>query len=632
VAATLASLAMLHLQPVAATQCTIDEFPTVAVTMKDMQPLVWAKINGVPARFIIDTGSFWSMISPAARARFHLPAGPWLGVRLHGVNGSSAARIASVRTFEFLDVPFRRAKFLVGGNAYRSGAVGLLGGKLLRLQDLELDFARGRMRFVKARHCPGVPLAYWAQRLKEPIGVVRLRRTSSHHPYLIGHAAINGKRIRVLFDTGASRSVLTLRAARRAGITPSSPGVKWLGKFGGGIGKRWINSWIAPLATFRIGDEEIENTHILVSAIHMPGLSVGMILGDDFFLSHRVLVAYRRRRLYFTYNGGPIFDIGHRYVIQSGVSAPVLAGPGLSSKAASGHLRGESGAVRPARSLAGRRARAGALMRRGMAFAAEGEYGRASEYVSRACRLEPKDADFLLRRGTLYLERRQPAKALAEFTAAIKLQPDLYAAHLARAELLLEWKHAPRGSAGEARTDINMVSLLAPNESNAGLMVGNLYARIGHYAAAVRAVKLWIYYHRHDVMLPVAWNSLCRARAEGDIQLRRALRDCNRALARLPHSAEFLDSRGLVYLRLGQFARSITSYDAALAIAPKLATALYGRGLAELREQQDGAGRADIAAAVKIGPRVAQLFARMHLQPEGPRGGGQAAGAPYTSR
>ena len=632
VTATLAALAILHLTPVAAAQCSIEEFPAVAVTMKGMQPLVWTKINGAPARFIIDTGSFWNMISPAARAQYHLPAGPWLwGVRLNGVNGSTAVRIASVRTFKFLDIPFRNAKFFVGGNAYGSGAVGLLGGTLLRLQDLELDFARGRMRFIKTRHCSGVALAYWAQRLKEPIVLVRLRASSTRRPYLIGHASINGKRIRVLFDTGASRSVLTLRAARRAGITPSSPGVKWLGSIGGGIGRRWINTWIAPIATFRIGDEEIEHAHIVVSAIHMPGLNIGMILGEDFFLSHRVLVAYRRRRLYFTYNGGPIFDIGHRYLIQRGASAPVEIGPG-EHPVANRQAPGESRKARPRRSVTARRAQASTLMRRGMALASDGQYERALAKMTRASRLEPKNAAYRLRRGNLYWAMHQPAKALANFSAAIRLQPDLYAAHLARAQLLLNWQHAPPGSAAQIRADLNIVELLAPNESDTGLTLGDLYARIGHYAAAVRAIKLWIYYHRHDVMLPIAWNSLCWARAEGDIQLRRALRDCNRAYARLPRSATILDSRGLVYLRLDRLARAIASYDAALAISPTLATSLYGRGLAELREKRAAVGRADLAAAVRFSPGVAQMFARMHLAPEGPRPDGQAAGAPYTSR
>ncbi len=40
-----------------------------------------------------------------------------------------------------------------------------------------------------------------------------------------GVAYLNGQKIRVLFDTGAGYSLLTLGAAEHAGITPASPGV-----------------------------------------------------------------------------------------------------------------------------------------------------------------------------------------------------------------------------------------------------------------------------------------------------------------------------------------------------------------------------------------------------------------------
>ena len=34
-----------------------------------------------------------------------------------------------------------------------------------------------------------------------------------------------------------------------------------------------------------------------------------MLIGADFFLSHRIYVASSQRKLYFTYNGGPVFNL-----------------------------------------------------------------------------------------------------------------------------------------------------------------------------------------------------------------------------------------------------------------------------------------------------------------------------------
>ena len=34
-----------------------------------------------------------------------------------------------------------------------------------------------------------------------------------------------------------------------------------------------------------------------------------MLLGSDFFLAHHIYVAYSQDKVYFTYNGGPVFDL-----------------------------------------------------------------------------------------------------------------------------------------------------------------------------------------------------------------------------------------------------------------------------------------------------------------------------------
>ena len=602
-----AAIAGLQLTAALAGPCRIEQFPSVAVTMKAGQPLVWARINGKPARFVVDTGSYWTLIAPQMRQQYDLPPGRGpLGQQIYGVNGTVAVQITTAQTFEVLNVPFGAAKFLLGGNAFGSGIAGLIGGAVLHLWDVELDFGHGAMRFVKTEGCRDTPLAYWAK--GQGVGVVKLEDMSQWSPYLIGHARVDGKRMRVLFDTGSTRSTLTLQAAKQIGITTATAGVQRRG-YTGGVGQKWLKNWVAPIAQFQIGDEQITDTHIRVSPIDMGTLRIGLVLGDDFFLAHHVLIDYKRRRLYFTYNGGPVFDTSQRHLLARGAAKPVPSGPAQSVAGAS------AAAAQPARSAPTARAQAEDLMHRGMAAAADKQYGDALEDMSRACNLVPKDAHCLLRRGRIERMAGERAKALADLTEAIQLQPRLYRAHLARAALLLDWAEAPAGSAAEARADINIASLLAPDASNVQLEVGNLYARVGQYAAAIRAIRLWIHAHDSDMLLPVAWDSLCRARAAAGVQLHRALRECERAIASVPGSALFLDSRGLVYLRLGEFSRSVASYDAALALRPKSASALFGRGLDELHERKVAAGRSDLATAEKIDPGVANRFSRMHLAP-----------------
>jgi hypothetical protein len=226
------------------------------VTMVNMQPLISAQINGVQARFVAATAFFYGMISPAAAARFKPPLTPApLGLSVEGVGGTTVPEVATVKTFTSINVPIHHVRFLVGGNDDAPGAVGYLGQNLLRVADDEFDSANGVMRFVKTEHCGSKELAYWDT--TKPIGVVDLEQMSAADPQLIGWGRVNGHRICVLFDPGTSRSVLSLSAARRAGISPGTPGV--------------------------------------VADIHRSGTGADMSLGADFFLSHHVYVAYGRR-------------------------------------------------------------------------------------------------------------------------------------------------------------------------------------------------------------------------------------------------------------------------------------------------------------------------------------------------
>ena len=111
-------------------------------------------------------------------------------------------------------------------------------------------------------------------------------------------------------------------------------------------------------------------------------------------------------------------------------------------------------------------------------------------------------------------------------------------------------------------------------------------------------------------------NGRCWARAQLGQDLDKALGDCNRAL-RMIKTSGFLDSRGLVYLRLGRLDEAIADFDAALAENPKLAWSLYGRGLARLKKGMKAEGDADIKAALAIRPRLAETARRVGLAPEG---------------
>lgn len=611
----------------AAANCQLQQLGTLPVDMQGLRPLVWTKINGVKARFILDSGSFYSMISRDAAVQYGLPVTPAPKKNLYimGVGGTEKADIATAASFEFLGVPLPKVGFMVTDQKPAGDLAGLLGQNLLRISDVEYDLANGIVRFIKPVDCASQPLAYWA--VSTPYSFVELKYMDIVRSNLHATATIDGHPVTVVFDTGSSRSLLSLQTAQRLGITPSSPGVTFLGTVTG-IGPAVTKVWVAPIDSFQIGGEKVEHTHLPIGNLrpdrstgHVSDTDPDMLLGDDFFLSHRIYVAYSQNKLYFTYNGGPLFNLDIPPGA-SGTATPPAAVPATQ----------QASAAAGAQSVSDAPTDADGFRRRGMARASMQEFSQSLADLTRACELAPHDADDRYARGMVYAEDGQFKSAVNDFNAAITLQPDDADAHLARAELLQSHPDAePTATTADVKSDLDAVSRAAAPSASVHLTLAELYGNIGAYPTAIEQIDQWLSNHRDNEHQALGLNARCRLGASANRNLESALDDCNHALALRPLAPEriesrirnaltpdnpyILDSRGLVYLRLGNFKDAMLDYDSALQGNPGLANALYGRGLAELRLGKKAQGARDLAAAEKLDSGIAQRFAKMGLAP-----------------
>ena len=186
---------------------------------------------------------------------------------------------------------------------------------------------------------------------------------------------------------------------------------------------------------------------------------------------------------------------------------------------------------------------------------------------------------------------------------------------VARAGLRLNRRDATGDAGGDALADLDKVNLSVAKEADVRLALGNLYARAGSLDQAIEQYDKWLDAHLQEVRTPEVLVSRCRARAMLGQDLDKALVDCNRAVKERPQAVVYLDSRGLTYLRLGQYDKALKDYDAVLASLPRNPWALYGRGLAELHDGKTARGQADIAASKSVDPRVAQEAAKRGLTP-----------------
>ena len=554
-----------------ASKCKVAKMADFPITMAGREPMVEARFGDKTARFILDSGAFYSTISRAGAAEFGLkvtPTPPWF--RLKGIGGDTSAGIATADKFSLAGNALPKIDFIVGGSD--TGTAGLLGQNILGIADVEYDLPHGAVRLMKTIGCARTGLAYWAG--DKPFTMVELEGTADgpFRPHTVGTILLNGVKIKAMFDSGAQSSLLSLTTAKRLGITPNTPGVVFDGQ-SSGLGTHRVPTWLATFDRIDIGGEAISHPKIRISELDLG--NADMLIGVDFFLTHRMFVSNINHRMYITYEGGPVF--------------------GLSPKGA----RSSDGQALDLTDKAAAPTTADGFSRRGAAYASNHKLADALADFDKAVALAPNESQYVYQRAMARFADGDRPGALADLDRTITLSPDNSDARLRRAEARLG-----DGNEAGAKEDIKAAdSALAPS-SDKRLMVASFYDRLGEPDAALPNYDLWLKSHPEDSSRGIALNGRCWARGLLNRDLDKAMDDCNAALRAMPREGSIIDSRALIHVRRGEWKQALTDYNAALAINPRSAWSLYMRGLIEAKSGQEVQAKADRAAAIAIDPKV----------------------------
>ncbi len=550
--------------------CQLKDYGTLPVEMVGSRATTMVKINGTNTRFILDTGAFFNTMSSANAASLGLKLQPApFGFRIGGVGGAATAQQAHVKEFGILDTTLKNIDFIVGGTDMGHG---LLGANLLDLVDLEIDLAHGKLTLFKAEHCDKTSLAYWAKDGKYNVAdIERSNNPFDRRTFLT--VTINGRKVRAVIDSGASSTVLSRSAAERVGLNLDDTDFKASSSFG--IGAKSVKTWTARVDSFSVGTETIQHSKMAVIDGRM-GDDTDMLLGVDFLLAHHMFIANGEKKAYFTYNGGRMFTFA--------------AAPSDSDKSDAGTAADESGAAPKT---------AGDYALLGEAHLSRGEPNAAVADLDEAIRMAPDQAAYYVARARAHGQNKQADAALTDLDKSVSLDPKNVEALLLRAEL--RFAHKDRTG---ATTDVRAASTLVSAGSAQARSVAGLYVQLGEPAAALPLLDDWIRLHASDALLGSALNERCWARSLSNQMLDDALSDCRRAIKRDGEIPAYLDSLGLVELRLGKYPESIKAYEQAVALRPKSAWSRYGLGLAEIRSGQSDAGKTDLIAARVLDPEI----------------------------
>ena len=298
--------------PGAKAACSMSAAP-IAVEMKGLTPTVPVKVNGKDLTFLVDSGAFFNTISAqfafdqkmrkaqtaTAEIGSHFTANA--ETYFSGVGGRvKVSALVQADEFQFAGVNFRNAIFLTASMPMD----GLIGQSLLRHWDVEYDFHDAVMKLVDVQGCKDVDLAYWVK--SGTYSMMPLEHFERGDEHTTGWVFINGVKMRAIFDTGAGSSFITRRAASRAGVEVTDPGVQEAG-YSRGLDRDRIKTWVGRFASVKIADEEIKNGRLKIGQTEVTSFDV--LIGADFFRAHHIYVANSQQKIYFSYSGGQVFNL-----------------------------------------------------------------------------------------------------------------------------------------------------------------------------------------------------------------------------------------------------------------------------------------------------------------------------------
>ena len=229
------------------------------------------------------------------------------------------------------------------------------------------------------------------------------------------------------------------------------------------------------------------------------------------------------------------------------------------------------------------------------------DYAGALADVSKAI-VTQETADLLGRRAWYHAMLGDRPKAIADYAATYGLDPSREFALTEQADLMaMEGDTAGAVKLLDARIETG-------GESRYSAIAEKAFVQrnAGDPAAAIATIDAAVAEKPADAHL---LNMRCWIKGTGNQALDSALADCTRAIE-LRGGGGALDSRAMVFLRLGRLPEALADSDAAVAASPGSSSSLFLRGIIKTRMGKASAAAADIADARLIQPSIDAEFKR----------------------
>jgi hypothetical protein len=308
----LAALALANLEDRALAACQLKTIAEFHVVERGGRGYIEGAINGQPVSFLIATDATYNSLTRDAAKKLGLALKALNGYEFYGVGGRDVAQLANVHELKLDQLTLHDQDFVVTGERASTGRFGILGGNLLAQTDVEFDFAHDVIRLIDSKSCEGDQVVYWGQ----AYSVIPIA-PSNNDLRLEFYLKLNDATVLAELSTGSATTTVTTGAAQRvnAVLTPAGT-IK-------GLGLKEEPNFVATFGSLSVGDETIKNAKLDVADLYEASGRVPtnshlasrihnlpeMLLGADFVRAHHIYIARGQGKMYFSYNGGPIFQL-----------------------------------------------------------------------------------------------------------------------------------------------------------------------------------------------------------------------------------------------------------------------------------------------------------------------------------
>ncbi len=312
----MACLALTLSASAARAECRLGA--VAVLPLQDHHFVFTGDVNGKPASFLLDTGSFATVFTRVAAARLGISLSQ-LDFDSHGVGGAQHTYRGVARRMRIGNM--NADGMVVGGSAMfgtATGAVdGLFGMNMMAAYDIDLDLAGGHAILFEAEggcRSPTVALA-------PPLYDVPLADID-HNRQAAVDIKIDGHTMRALIDSGTGHTFMYRNAASRLGVDLS--GLRAAGRLMvGGIGPRAVAAMKHVFARVEIGSLVVNYMPITIIdqadsgysrvpiGSHLADLTDGdvggedMLLGADFMQKVHLWISHSSHRLIMQYPPQP---------------------------------------------------------------------------------------------------------------------------------------------------------------------------------------------------------------------------------------------------------------------------------------------------------------------------------------